>query len=154
MANFDFLNDLEISSDSKAEYAEYAIRGVDPDQPVVIVVKPGTEDNKSYYTELTRRIMKNRRALQNNANMLAEQREYDRELYPKHVIVGWRNMPDSSGNEAKFSVENCKAFLQAYPNRLFDQLREFASTADNFSAVSVAEAQEAAKNSESGSGGS
>lgn len=127
--DFSHLSKLEVK-DRTAKYPIYQIEG----EPVLIM-RPANESNKPYFNSVLRKSRRNIRSLQVgaiNQKMIDENREQDRILFPKHVIVGWENMPDSKGENVPFSSENCEAFLRALPNWIFDEIRNFASTSANF----------------------
>lgn len=69
------------------------------------------------------------------AEMLADIRNMDRALYPHHVVTGWADMVDASGQPVAYSTEECAAFLQALPDHIFDRLRNFSSDVSNFTEV-------------------
>ena len=43
-------------------------------------------------------------------------REQDRDLFPKFVIVGWDGVLDSDGEPVEFTKENCADLLAALPD--------------------------------------
>lgn len=58
--------------------------------------------------------------------------DIDRVAFPGNVVVGWRNVTDSEGNEVAFSLEECKAFLAELPDWIIQSLSIFAGRATNF----------------------
>lgn len=121
-------------------------------------IAPATEANKPFFNALLRRQRKNVRALQSNSittELLDDSREEDRSLYAKFIVRDWRNVVDSKGKTVPFSHDNALAFLQALPDWLFDDLRQYAGNPANFTedstAVDPAEVDELAGNSEGGS---
>jgi hypothetical protein len=128
MVDFSHLNKLEVS-DKTAEYVMNQIEG----QPTLIV-KPATESNKPYFNSVLRRSRKTLQQSQGglSAKMITDNRNEDKELYPKHVIVGWEDMKDSSGELVDFSVENCTNFIGKLPPWLFDEIRTFCGKSINF----------------------
>jgi hypothetical protein len=56
----------------------------------------------------------------------------DRDLYPTHVVVGWRNVIDLAGDEVEFSPALAHKLVGALPKRWFDMLRAHAGTEANF----------------------
>ena len=101
----------------------------------VLTVKAATEANKPYFNAVLRRSRRNIKAVQAgaiNPAMIAENREEDRELFPAHVITGWTGVLDARGEEVPFSREACAEFLQALPDWIFDEMRNFAGNAANF----------------------
>ena len=64
--------------------------------------------------------------------MVRENRDQDRVLFAKYVVKGWKRIIDSEGNEVEFNEKNCFDFLTCLPDWIFDQVRNFAATPDNF----------------------
>ncbi len=149
MADFSFLQQYDVGADARAEYTCYQITGLDGG-PIVLEVAPAGEPNKPYFTALTRYAMKNQRRMRGNPNIIDDTRKLDRELYPQFVVKGWRNVPDTAGNEVPFSAKRAAEFLALLPAQIFDDLREFCADLDNYSAVTPDDVDDTAKNSESG----
>ncbi len=59
-------------------------------------------------------------------------REDSRELFAKHVVIGWEGVLDTSDKPAEFSEDNCRAFLFALPDYLFEELLRFCTDPTNF----------------------
>lgn len=137
MANFSKLKKLELTAAATAVYVFTNIDGAPQ-----VTVKPSTEINKPYYNALLKRIRKNQRA-NPTVNIIAENREEDRQLFVQHIIVGWDNMKEIT-DDTTFNKENCKDFLDALPDYEFDGLREFCSNPANF--VESIDKELAAKN--------
>jgi hypothetical protein len=84
-----------------------------------------------------------------NASILKENREEDRELYPLYIIKGWQGMLDGdTGEEVKFSKTEAAAFLEALPDWLFDDIRNFCGNPGSFTETMDIRAQ--GKNSQGG----
>lgn len=129
-ADFSQLSKLQVSNDRTAKYTFYQIEG----EPTLDVA-PATEANGPYFNALLKRAkgtVRRMRAGGVNAGMLAENRNDDRDLYPKHIVRGWSSVRSSKGSSVEFSVENAKDFLEALPNWLFDELRTFCNDPANF----------------------
>jgi hypothetical protein len=127
--DFSHLRVLEVR-DKTAKCTLYHVKG----EPF-LVVRPATEANKPYFNAVLKRTRKNVRAVQAGAisqAMIAENRDEDRELFPKHVIVDWGNVTDSAGEPVPFSPEACTQFIEALPDWLFDEVRNFAGNSANF----------------------
>ena len=127
-AEFSFKG-LEITDKSTKRYTFYPITG----EPWVEVA-PALETNRPYYNAILRRTKKNarRRISQVSAAMLQEQRDEDRELFAKHIVKGWGNLKDTTGNPVTFSEKSAFSFLSALPDWLFDELRAWCGDANNF----------------------
>lgn len=128
-AQYDF-SKYAVSSTKTAQFEFLAIEGIP-----TLTVKPATEVNKPFYNNLLRR-GKNAARVQRtrgmNADMVAQYRNEDRELYSKHVVTAWKGVKDKDGKEVPFSADECQAFLTAIPDHIFDDLREFVTNEGNF----------------------
>lgn len=143
MPNFASLKKLEVTSERTAWYELFQIEGTDEGPPRLLVA-PATEANKPYYNALLRRQQRNAtvtRLGRVTAAVLEANRDDDRELFALHVVRNWERVtedPAPGETEPKpvpFSVENCREFLRALPNWLFDDLRMFAMNPLHFPGV-------------------
>ncbi len=133
MADFKYLEALDVPVDKTVEYTfhQITVNGRSP----TLIVAPATEANKPYFNALLKRASKSARQVRAgaiNAGLIEENREEDRELYPKYVARGWRDMIDGGGIELKFSVSDCADFLNALANWMFDDLRNFCGNPANY----------------------
>ena len=143
MANFNHLKALDVK-DKTAEMTIYQIEG----NPV-LVMRPATEANKPYFNAVLKRSRKSVRALQAggvSAAIISENRAEDRELFPQHVVVGWRGVKDVDGNEVPFDKTACAEFLEALPDWLFDEVRTFAGVSSNYTSEEPIDAETRAGN--------
>lgn len=129
--NFDYLKELDVK-DKTAEFPLSMIRNCP-----VLIVRPATEANPPYFNEILRRSSKTIRnaaqgKIQITSDTMKKNRKEDRELFPKHVIVGWNGVIDSEGNEGEFNEENCSKFVNALPDWIFDQIGAFCRNNSNF----------------------
>lgn len=130
MVDFGHLRRLHVGGAATAEYEIVEVDG----SPTLVGVFAG-ETNEGYYNALIRRSTKNQRrfrASKIGAKELQENRDQDRELFPKFVIKGWSNVMDSNGDPVEFSEENCAQFLKAIPDYLFDDVRNFFGNPSSF----------------------
>lgn len=129
MPDFAQIAALQVSGEDTTEVVLFELEG----RPV-LVCRPATEDNSDF----TRAVLKQTRAqiLLNSGPAeevdLDADRRRDRQLYPKHVVVGWRDVVDRSGAPVEFSEENCAAFLKALPRDIFDRVRNRVSRCQTF----------------------
>ncbi|MBL4904277.1 MAG: hypothetical protein JKY62_16765 [Desulfocapsa sp.] len=134
MTDFSHLGKLQVTSSSTAEYEIIEIEVGDV-SPTLILTVTG-ESNKGYFNALLRATGQGngqrRGKLKVNTKAMEEMRGWDRDLFPDHVIVGWKNMTDANGKDVKFSVAACKDFIAALPNWIFDGVRAYASDPENF----------------------
>ncbi len=142
MSDFSHLNQLNVQKGMTATYTLYQIS----DAPV-LTVTPATEANKPYFNAVLKRSRKMANAIRSgamNTGMLEQNRSQDRALFPKFVVSGWEGVKDAKGKDVKFTPDTCAEFLNALPNWIFDEIRDFAATPGNF--VEQIDAEEAAKN--------
>lgn len=59
-------------------------------------------------------------------------RDDSRELFAKHVVIGWEGVLDTGGKTVDFSEDNCRAWLFALPDYLFEDLLRFCTDPSNF----------------------
>jgi len=130
VSDFSHLRKLDVQGAAVAEFELVELEG----NPVLVGVFAG-ETNAPYYNQLVKRSGKNSRRFRAGkltTRELEDNREHDRELFPKHVIKSWRGVMDSRGEPAQFSMANCLAFLSALPNWLFDDVRNHFSNPVSF----------------------
>ncbi len=141
---FEHLKKMETSSDTIRDFTLFDLIG----EPV-LQVKVAAEQNKPYFNAQLKRTQELHRMSNKGKNINAatvdKLRSIDRELLPKHVIVGWSGVIDTNGDDAPFTPENAAEFCEALPMTTFDELRSFCGDASNFS--DAPDAEEEAKNS-------
>lgn len=136
------LKKLDIDSKKTSIYTIVEITGSPK-----LIVKPATEVNKPYYNQILKRAKRNSRSIQAggiNSDMLESNRDEDRALFPKYVITGWENVNNDEGKAVDFNEANCKAFLEALPDWIFDGVRDYCASPSNF--LDIPDAEEVAKN--------
>jgi hypothetical protein len=141
--DFSHLKKLDIKEQT-TEYTLYQIEG----EPV-LTMKPANEANKPYFNQVLKKSRRKLRRIQSgnlSTEFLEENRELDRQLFPKTVIIDWKGVKDSAGKTVPFTQEACAEFLQALPDWLFDEVRNHAAIHGNF-VEEVADVEEKAKNS-------
>lgn len=132
MSKFDFSNVKRkaVAPTQTATFTFYRIEG----EPS-LTVRPATEANPSYMRAMlkgSREQMRRLRSGDLSPEMLEENRRKDRRLFPKFVVTGWNGVVDSKGKAVKFGEEACAEFIAALPYDMFNELRDFCSTIDNF----------------------
>lgn len=129
MADYSHLSVMTVKVDRTSDYTFENI----PGQPILRVRFAG-EANKPYYNEVLRRADHlAKRKLKISTDLIRDNRDRDRELYPKHIVVGWPRAPlDKDGKQNPFSKEEVEAWLRAVPDDVFDELREHCRDANNF----------------------
>ncbi len=133
MTDFSNLESLQIAEDATTSFVFYGIAG----EPT-LDCRPATQENKPFFNAIllqnkqTQRKQKGRRAAAPTAQMLAEARAADIELFVSYIITGWTNVVDAKGKAVKFTKEVCKQFLNAIPGDMFDELRVFCLEIANF----------------------
>lgn len=131
MSQFEHLQKMEVTTAKTVEYPVYALG-----EKAVLHVLPATEANKKYFGKLlktTRRNAQMARAKGGmDAAMMKQSRKEDRALYPEYIIAGWDDIPDKDGKPVKFDKDSAKNLVDAMPDWMFDDLRNFCSTPQNF----------------------
>ena len=130
MTDFSHLKKLEITGNRTARFTIYQLE----DRPTLILAS-ATEDNKPFFNSLlkrSRRTSQQIRAGGVNPAVVKENREEDKGLYPLHVVKGWESVNDTKGKAVPFTTDNVKAFLEALPDWIFDEVRVFAGNPNNF----------------------
>lgn len=155
--DFKHLDALQVTAKNVVDFTFYNIVG----RPKLLV-SPAGQCNAGYIAKTLeggKRALVKMRGDRISNEALNEGREQDRELYVDHVIKGWDDSTvlDAAGQPVKFSKDNCRAFLSALPDDIFDELRIFCSTADNFRGegqLDSSDVKALGKNSQGGSAGS
>lgn len=129
-AHFDTLN---VKGDVTKELtlSQIDVGGVSP----TLIVGPATEANKPFFNAQLKNSGKNVKQIQAGrvtASMLENNRNEDRELYPKYIIKDWKNMLNSEGQQLKFSTADCIDFIDSIPDWLFDDIRVYCGNPQNF----------------------
>lgn len=135
--------------------AEFELQGfsLDGKNPVVLIVVPATDANKAYANARLRRVKTGRRKV--STDMLEQARVADRELYPAHIIKGWKHVVDKDLKPVQITKDSCTEFLALLSDWQFDDVCNFATDPLNFvSDDTDIDEGELAKNSQSGSSGS
>lgn len=106
-----------------------------------ILVAPATEANPAYYNAMLKLSGKRVRAMvrsdQITAEDAAQNRDDDRELYPRYVIRGWEQVQGSGdgldeNGHVPFTRENAVKLCRVLPAHLMDRVRNHASTPERF----------------------
>lgn len=149
MADFGFVRQQAVSDGATARFTLYGIQMPTGDNPVLVGRYAG-EANRPYYNALlkrqAKRVQATQAALRANAvtpEMIALNRDDDRELFPRFVLTGWENVCDAKGKPVAFSEENARDFLEALPNEDFDEVRGFFSNRSQFRQADAITAEEA-----------
>lgn len=150
MANFSHLSGLQVG-DATARYTFHniVVNGRSP----TLIVRPATQDNKPYQRELFKRhgsLVRRARASRNATPEMADEvRATDRELFPKHVVVGWEDMIDADGVELAFNATDCRAFLDALADWVLDDFFQFCRAQESFVegiSIDMRDVEDTAKN--------
>lgn len=112
-----------------------------------LIVRYAGQSNKAYTDHLAKLTAKTGAARriargQVTADLLRENLNMDRRLFPRHVIQSWEGVTDASGAPVEFSLPNCEAFLQALPDWLMQDLSQFCGNPVNFTDDEEIEADE------------
>lgn len=146
MADFTNLNAVKVSENITTEYrvSQISLEGETP----ILIVAPATNANRPYMNatlKASAKITQQIRGGRLDSRLLDANRESDRELYTKFVVKGWSNVRESNGQEVDFSLSNCRDFMTALPDWIFDDLRTFCGHSPNF--IETLDVETTAKNS-------
>lgn len=144
MSTFEHIKKLDVQG-TKA--VDYPIRSLSDD--AVLTVRPALDSNSAYFNASLKGSRKNVRSVRNGSlttAMLNDTRDLDRELYARHIIVGWTGVLDSKGKSVSYSLEKALELMAALPNWMFDDLRDFCGTPGNFLSEDQVDVEATAKN--------
>ena len=135
-----FSDSEEITRQSTTRYEFFSLEYELEDGSTMVPwmeVHPVGEINRPYINAVLAQQARNRRRLTKgkiDARMLEENREQDRELYPKFVMTGnWGGwLDDETGEEVPYSEEAARELLTQLPIDEFDELRAFCNELHNF----------------------
>ena len=132
-SKFGYMQSLNVKGDMTSELTLHQIDvgGVSP----TLIVAPATDANKPFFNAQLKRSGKSIRQIQAGritAGMIDNNREEDRDLYPRFVIKGWKDMLDANGKDVKFTPEDCADFIASIPDWLFDDIRTYCGNPQNF----------------------
>ena len=132
-ADFNF-DHLEIDK-ATAEFELPWLPGTKDGSPVLIV-RPATEANTQFNAAMLKRSGNRIRAanagVDFNPEEAKEDRKDDRRLYPRYVIVGWRNLVSKDGKLVPFNLDNSIQLVAKLPNWIFDKIRIFCMRPERF----------------------
>ncbi len=102
-----------------------------------LMVKVATQENSKYFEASDAMTKKHQGAMiaAGSASRadLDRDRDFDRALYPKHVVVDWGGMyKRGSPEEIPFSYTECKKFFAQLPAFIFNKVRAFCLREENF----------------------
>jgi hypothetical protein len=101
----------------------------------VLIGKFAGEANRPYFSSLLKRSARSARRLRAgklSVRELEDNREHDRELFPKFILTSWEGFKDSEGNDALFNIANVSALVNALPEWMFDDVRNHFSNPLSF----------------------
>lgn len=130
----DFSNYSALQEDG-SEAREFTFQDIEG-QPSVLS-RPATSANKKYNNarlkSLNKRTKGGRAKARISLATVDAARREDAEMLSKFCITGWGTAPvDSTGQPVTFSAENCREFLLAIPDWMFDEYRGWVSDPINF----------------------
>jgi len=134
--------------DIKGNTAEFVLDDIEVEPAPILILKPATQSNRKYFNALLKgsgtRLSRIKRA-KIDEKVYEDNLKEDKKLYPEHVIVGWKNVTDTSGKEVSFNKQNCISFVEQLPDWIFEKVRNFAATNENFVEEQM-DAEEVSKN--------
>jgi hypothetical protein len=144
MSKFSYFEKAKVSVNDTKKFPLNDIENPDGSSPTLILA-PAAEPNKPYFNALlkkggrsTRQVVSGKLTLE----LLQENRNEDKRLFPKYVIKGWENVFNSAGEPVEFSQAECEDFVNSMPDWLFDTIRNYAAIVQNFTTGVVVDSQE------------
>ena len=135
MVDFTNISRLDVSGKTSRYTLTQVAPGPNGLRPVIIG-RPAAQENKAYrdimLTDIGDRMRASAGRLSVTAETLDATRARARQLYPQYVIAGWENVYDAAGNEVPFTGEAAIQFINALPNWIFDEMRQFFEEPANF----------------------
>lgn len=134
MADFSYLDELKVTSEDLSELTLYSIKLPNGKHPTLIG-RHGGESNQAYANAVLKRQMKQQKVVKAGAmtvGMVQSNRDHDRQLYPVHVLTGWRDVCDAKNKDVPFAVDECADFVKALPDDIFDEVRNHFGDPMNF----------------------
>lgn len=96
-------------------------------------------DSNPAYLNARLTIARGRPSVTDVLESLRLDREDDREVFPRTVMVRWENVCDDKGQPVEFNRANAAELLRQLPNYIFDRVRREAARPSKF----LEQAQEA-----------
>ena len=144
MSQFSQFEKLEVKAQATAKYVMYQV-STKGKNPVLFVAAAG-ESNPEYFNELLARTKRFTNRIQTGGVITAEglhdNRQENRNLYPRYIVKGWKNVFDAQDNPVEFNEENCVDFIKALPDWLFDELCAFCQQPQNFAGAHNVDAEQ------------
>jgi len=138
MADFSFLDSQKVQGATSKELTLHGITMPDGSTPILEGIFAG-ETNTPYWNAQLKRQGKRLATTQAavkagdiNSDLVKQGREDDRELYPLHVIKGWKNVVDAKGEAVKFTQAECAGLFEHLPNETLEVVRGFYGDHINF----------------------
>ncbi|QNN99853.1 hypothetical protein P67b_00094 [Ruegeria phage Tedan] len=133
MAKFGYMDQQQVEAEKVIAFKVLEITMPNGEHPVFYGRMAG-EKNKPYFNAVLKTQAVRAKEMQVagvSSEMLGENRNEDRELFPAHVLTGWE-VVDAHGKTVPYSEEDCAEFLAMIPDHAFDRMRNHFSTASNF----------------------
>lgn len=133
--SFPALKGQQIKTEATIEYEIADITMPNGKSPVLTGKHAGKSNAKflaAHLKSTSRRMAGKRARSQIDEQIIEEERAAERDLFAKHIIVGWKNVINSEGKESEFNYENCVAFLNALSEPIFEALANYFSNPSRF----------------------
>ena len=133
MTDFGYMAGQQVTSEKLSTMTIFEVTMPNGENPKLTGRVAG-EKNKPYFNKVLKSTAKRAKQVQAgavSADMLAEHRNEDRELFPSLVLTGWE-VVDAAGKSVTFNADNCAQFLSALPDHVFDTVRAYFAAPGNF----------------------
>ena len=135
MSGFGHIAKMKIDAQVTKELVLDQIVTPDDAGPLTLIGVFAGKSNKAFTNAVVRRDSlraKMRKAKNQSYDTIQEARKDDEEIFAQHIITGWKNVFFESGKPAKFTPENVATLLAAFPDDVFDEVREFFCDPESF----------------------
>jgi hypothetical protein len=147
MANFEHLRKkLHVEREKTVPYTFPFALGEDPRKPLIVDCVPAGTTNKPLTNAVIKRSAARGKGATFTADTIEEGAEVVADLYPEHVVRGWKNAFDENGKEIPYSIEEGRKLLGLLAQEAPDKLEEFAAWARDLDNFRQAQAEIVAKN--------
>ena len=119
---------------------ELEISGVDLDfgDGIFITVARAGDSNIGFINQLANSTKNSKTVSGYNGLSKEEEAGILREIFAKHIVLGWRGLKDEHGKEIKYSVQNCIDLFTESPE-IFKIVRAESQNIDNYRKQEVTE---------------
>lgn len=113
--------------------AEFELYELDEDPKPVLIIAPASIENREFFNASLRASPKETRGKKfTEREMIEIGLKEMHDLWPQHVVVGWRGIRNDVGEEVPYSPALCRELFEALPADVLIRLKAFAQDMANF----------------------